>query len=57
MYDGPSLCRLVAECGFADVEVVPAGRTRLADPGCLDLREREIEGVYVEASRPPLTQS
>jgi SAM-dependent methyltransferase len=57
MYDGPSLRRLVAECGFAAVEVVPAGQTRLADPGQLDLREREIESVYVEAIRPMLTQS
>ncbi len=57
MYDGPSLRRLVAACGFADVEIVPAGQTRLADPGDLDLSEREIESVYVEARRPPLTQS
>ncbi len=56
MYDGPSLRRLVAESGFVDVEIVPAGQTRLADPGDLDLREREIESVYVEATRPPLTQ-
>ena len=35
----------------ADVEVVPAGATRLTAPGDLDLREREIESVYVEANR------
>jgi predicted SAM-dependent methyltransferase len=52
MYDGPSLQRLVAAAGFADVEIVPSGETRLADPGELDLREREIESVYVEANRP-----
>lgn len=52
MYDGPSLQRLVAAGGFADVEIVPSGETRLADPGELDLREREIESVYVEANRP-----
>jgi SAM-dependent methyltransferase len=52
MYDGPSLSRLVANGGFAAVEIVPAGQTRLADPGGLDLREREIESVYVEARRP-----
>ena len=52
MYDGPSLSRLVSGCGFADVEIVPAGQTRLADPGGLDLREREIESVYIEANRP-----
>jgi predicted SAM-dependent methyltransferase len=57
MYDGPSLRELVAAGGFADVEVVPAGETRLAASGDLDLREREIESVYVEANRPSLTQS
>lgn len=55
MYDGPSLQALVSEGGFAAVELVPAGETRLATPGDLDLREREIESVYVEANRPPLT--
>lgn len=52
MYDGLSLSRLVAGEGFVDVEVVPAGQSRLADPAGLDLREREIESVYVEATRP-----
>ena len=52
MYDGPSLSRLVAGRGFSDVQIVPAGQTRLADPGGLDLREREIESVYIEANRP-----
>jgi SAM-dependent methyltransferase len=51
MYDGPSLSRLVSGCGFAEVVIVPAGQTRLADTAGLDLREREIESVYVEASR------
>ena len=52
MYDGPSLSRLVAHGGFAAVEIVPAGQTRIAEPGGLDLREREIESVYLEANRP-----
>jgi SAM-dependent methyltransferase len=52
MYDGPSLSRLVARGGFAEVEILPAGQTRLVDPGALNLREREIESVYVEARRP-----
>ena len=52
MYDGPSLSLLVAGAGFADVEIVPSGQSRLADPAGLDLREREIESVYVEANRP-----
>jgi predicted SAM-dependent methyltransferase len=57
MYDGPSLQKLVSDNGFADVEVVPAGQTRLAAPGDLDLREREIESVYVEANRSAITLS
>jgi SAM-dependent methyltransferase len=52
MYDGPSLSGLVADAGFADVKIVPAGQTRLTDAGSLDLHEREIESVYVEGSRP-----
>ena len=52
MYDGPSLRRLVAGAGFAEAAIVPAGESRLADPAGLDLREREIESVYVEAKRP-----
>ena len=52
MYDGPSLCRLVAGAGFAEATIVPAGQSRLADPAGLDLREREIESVYLEANRP-----
>ena len=52
MYDGPSLGKLVAGANFADVAIVPAGQSRLADPAGLDLREREIESVYIEATRP-----
>ncbi len=52
MYDGSSLSRLVEGCGFRVVEVLPAGQTRLTDPGELDLREREIESLYLEAERP-----
>ncbi len=52
MYDGDSLAKLVLEAGFADVLVVPAGSTRITDPGKLDLAERAEESVYVEALRP-----
>ncbi len=52
MYDGESLSRLLREAGFVDVAVVPAGVTRIAEPGQLDLRERAAESVYVEAVRP-----
>ncbi len=51
MYDGPSLCRLLARHGFRDPEAMPAGRTRIPDPGALDLSERADESVYVEAER------
>jgi predicted SAM-dependent methyltransferase len=52
MYDGPSLSRLLKEHGFRNVEILPPGSTRIAEPGDLDLRERESESVYVEAERP-----
>jgi len=52
MYDGRSLARLVASQGFDDVAVQPPGATRIADPGKLDLREREGDSVFVEAVRP-----
>jgi SAM-dependent methyltransferase len=52
MYDGESLSRLLGEAGFAEAAVMPAGTTRIAAPGQLNLRERETESVYVEAVRP-----
>jgi SAM-dependent methyltransferase len=52
MYDGESLTRLLRESGFAEAAAVPAGSTRITDPGHLDLWERASESVYVEAVRP-----
>ncbi len=52
MYDGLSLSRLLSSAGFADVRVVPAGDTGIADPGELDLAERSEQSVYVEGRRP-----
>ncbi len=52
MYDGDSLTRLLRETGFEDAAVMPAGTTRIAEPGQLNLAERAAESVYVEASRP-----
>jgi SAM-dependent methyltransferase len=49
MYDGQSLSRLLGDAGFADVAVMPAGKTNIADPEGLDLEERAEESVYVEA--------
>ena len=52
MYDGRSLCRLLASAGFADVREMPAGETSIPDPGSLDLFERSPESVFVEARNP-----
>jgi SAM-dependent methyltransferase len=52
MYDGPSLSKLLSGAGFADVAIMPAGLTKIEDPGGLDLEERADESVYVEASKP-----
>lgn len=52
MYDGASLSRLMLDVGFADPEVLEAGKTTIPDPGDLNLRERESESVYVEARKP-----
>jgi SAM-dependent methyltransferase len=52
MYDGDSLSRLLRETGFEDPAVMPAGKTRILEPGRLDLTERADESVYVEALRP-----
>lgn len=49
MYDGQSLSRLLGDTGFADVAIMPAGKTNIADPEGLDLEERAEESVYVEA--------
>ena len=49
MYDGQSLCRLLTQAGFDEVDVVPPGRTNIADAGDLDLSERVPESVFVEA--------
>jgi predicted SAM-dependent methyltransferase len=52
MYDRDSLLALVGAAGFADVELVEEGRTRIADPGSLDLNEREADSLCLEARRP-----
>ena len=52
MYDRDSLLALVEAAGFADVEPVEEGRTRIADPGGLDLNEREGDTLCLEARRP-----
>jgi predicted SAM-dependent methyltransferase len=52
MYDGDSLGKLLHEAGFANVAIMPAGKTNIADPGDLDLEERASESVFVEAFQP-----
>jgi predicted SAM-dependent methyltransferase len=52
MYDGHSLAKLLREAGFADVAIMPPGKTNIADPGDLDLEERASESVYAEAIQP-----
>jgi len=52
MYDGESLAALLREAGFIDPAVMTAGSTRIAQPGQLNLGERALESVYVEAVRP-----
>jgi SAM-dependent methyltransferase len=52
MYDGASLCRLVASAGFEAPEIVPAGTTTIPEPGELNVSERSPESVFVEARNP-----
>ena len=51
MYDGASLCKLLAEHGFKDAAIQPPGVTMIGDPGALDLHERSDVSVYVEARK------
>jgi len=52
MYDACSLGALVMEAGFVGVETMAAGETRIVDPSGLDLCERQVDSVYLEAVRP-----
>jgi SAM-dependent methyltransferase len=52
MYDSDTLVALVAGAGFAEIELVSEGRTRISDPGQLDLNEREADSLCLEATRP-----
>lgn len=51
LYDGASLAKLLAENGFREPAVMPAGTTRISRPGELDLVERAEATVFVEALR------
>ena len=52
MYDGHSLSALLATAGFVDVKEIQPGETGIGNPGTLELRERELESIYVEACQP-----
>lgn len=52
MYDGKSLCLLLASAGFVNPRVMEAGSTSIINPGDLNLSERSPESVFVEAINP-----
>ncbi len=54
MYDGESLSRLLTHHGFVNASPLPAGQTKMADCGALDLSERSENSGYVEAEKPVL---
>lgn len=49
MYDGQSLSAALIGAGFSQAFILKAGETKIAEPGNLDLCERQDESVYVEA--------
>jgi SAM-dependent methyltransferase len=51
MYDARSLLSLVTRVGFSDAHACAPGETIIRSPGLIDLREREEESLYVEATR------
>jgi predicted SAM-dependent methyltransferase len=52
MYDGASLCRILLDHDFRNASIVPPGKTRIPNPGPLDLAEQSDISVYVEAEKP-----
>ena len=52
MYDDKSLCKLLSSAGFTEPKILEAGLTTIQDPGMLDLKERSLESVFVEACNP-----
>lgn len=52
MYDRDSLTALVTDAGFVDLEFMGQGKTGIAEPGSLDLTEREADSLCVEARQP-----
>jgi hypothetical protein len=52
MYDVEALKRVLTEHGFRGATAMEPGKTTISQPGALDLRERESESIYVEATKP-----
>ena len=52
MYDAQSLTKALENAGFVEVTVLPASKTKIADPGRLNLAERSDQSIYVEAVQP-----
>jgi SAM-dependent methyltransferase len=50
-YDGPTLLAFAVANGFADAHLLPGGATAIAEPGALDLHERDGISLYLEATR------
>jgi predicted SAM-dependent methyltransferase len=49
MYDSKSLCKLLENNGFKNIQILKSGETTLKDYGLLDLNERADESIYIEA--------
>ena len=47
MYDACSLGGLMEEAGFVYIEMMEPGQTRIPHPVGLNLRERQIENIYL----------
>jgi predicted SAM-dependent methyltransferase len=52
MYDGKSLCSMIASAGFIKVTNLKPGETAITDSAPLDLLERVAGSVVVEAVKP-----
>ena len=52
MFDGNSLSQLLIKYNFVNVEIMPAGNTKIVNHEPCDLMERAAESVYVEAEKP-----
>lgn len=49
MYNKDTIVNLLVSSGFCNVKIVPAGQTSFSDVLGLDLNERRVDSLYVEA--------